>query len=123
MEYQFLDSKLPVDLTNLIASYVGPKNNKFVKKINNIYQKFCNNIYDELLRSNMDEYQENTRLRDIYAITDDEFEDIYDEQFILRFWRDYFNRYRERKQDRLREIEILKSINWNDDDDIDFIDD
>ena len=122
MEYQFLDSKLPVDLTNLIA-YVGPKNNKFVKKINNIYQKSCNNIYDELLRSNMDEYQQYTRMRDIYAITDDEFEEIYDEQFILRFWRDYFNKYKEHRQDRLREIEILKSINWNDNDDIDFIDD
>ena len=76
MEYQFLDSKLPIDLTNLIASYVGPKNNSLVKKINNIYKKTCNNIYDELLRTNMDEYQEYTRMRDIYVITDNEYEDI-----------------------------------------------
>ena len=39
MEFQFLDSRLNVDLTNLIASFVGPKSNKFVKKINKMYSE------------------------------------------------------------------------------------
>jgi hypothetical protein len=52
MEFQFLDSRLNVDLTNLIASFVGPKSNKFVKKINKMYSKTVQEIFEEILKSN-----------------------------------------------------------------------
>ncbi len=45
MEYKFLDSKLPVDLTNLIASFVGPKNKTHVKEINSLYKRAIDEAY------------------------------------------------------------------------------
>jgi hypothetical protein len=48
---------------------------------------------------------------------------ISEEEVITKFQQIYFNEYKERREDRLREIEILTSINWNDDDSISFIDD
>jgi hypothetical protein len=45
MEYKFLDSKLPVDLTNLIASFVGPKNKAHVKEINSMQKEVLDNVW------------------------------------------------------------------------------
>jgi hypothetical protein len=46
MEFKFLDSKMPIDITNLIASFVGPKNNTFVKELNNLSSKIqASSIY------------------------------------------------------------------------------
>jgi hypothetical protein len=49
MEYIFLDKILPVELTNIIASYVGHKNNDFIDEINNIWNETVEdkNIDDE----------------------------------------------------------------------------
>jgi hypothetical protein len=121
MEFQFLDLKLNVDLTNLIASFVGPKNNKFVKKINKKYEQVKNNIYDQILQSNLNEYEEYLNINDIDVITEEEFNQLVEEEFILEFQKQYSQNYQEKRQERLREIEILKSINWNDDDSISFI--
>ena len=47
MEYKFLDSKLPVDLTNLIASFVGPKNKAHINEINSMYNGLISDVWEE----------------------------------------------------------------------------
>ena len=37
MEFQFFDNKLNVDLTNMIASFVGPNNKKHIEEIDMSY--------------------------------------------------------------------------------------
>ncbi len=123
MEFQFLDSRLNVDLTNLIASFVGPQSNKFVKKINKMYSETVEEIFEEILKSNTDEYEEYYNISYIEDLTLFESNTISEEEVISKFQRKYFDEYKERRDDRLREIEILKCINWNDDDSISFIDD
>ena len=47
MEYQFLDNKLNADLTNLIASFVGPKSTKYINQINNANHKTKTTLNNE----------------------------------------------------------------------------
>ena len=100
MEFKFLDSKLPIALTNLIASYVGPKNNEFVKEIQQKYKKginkdfmTCNYNYSLwdikfALKHIFIDVDENSRLKDIhieldnYFNNDDEY-DMSDEIYLI----------------------------------------
>ena len=115
MEYKFLDSKLPVDLTNLIASFVGPKSNKYVKKINKLMKKTKQNKYNKMYNENLCEYDEYMNEHEIDSITEDEFNSISEEYFIKKFHKQYFKAYKEQRDERLWEIEnekqFFKSIN------------
>ena len=103
MEYQFLDNKLNIDLTNLIASYAGPKSKQHIKTINNynnsILDKFNNEeklseILNCIATIRYESRYPNLEFHDAEVDALNIFENIQDDLMIYYFQFDIFKRRR-----------------------------